>query len=441
MHSENSIWGRDVLSETRDRVAGLFGGGFRAKLDNATLLLNVSVRGADAIRRDLDVALDIVNDLRTADDAGKIALLEKYKQVLVSVDQIAASSVVAGRSLIDSSDFEVTLSQGGDVSWLRKLDHMSLTIDPAGLNLPVTSDLDNLDVLCDEAQGRIAGAIKIVNKASSRFTAHNTAISKRLGQMVLESRSDKQAMQEDAREGASEIAQIVVVALTIALVFRSLFFQPFHIPSGSMKSTLLKGDYLFVSKYAYGYSHKSFPFGLDFFEGRILDRMPKRGDVIVFKFTRDGRTDYIKRLIGLPGDKIQMKNGVLFINDEEVPKVYVGEYPYTDGLTGEQFPVPRHKETLPNGVVHSTLDLTASGRNDNTSIYRVPEKHYFFMGDNRDNSQDSRVIGGGVGFVPEENLIGRAEVIFISVDGTARIWQIWKWPTAIRYSRIFKKIE
>lgn len=430
-----------MLSKIKDWTESLFGGGFRARLNDAALLLDVSVRGADAIRRDLDVALDIVNDLRAVDDTGKVALIEKYRQVLVSIDQIAGSSVVTGRSLIDGSDFEMTLSQGGEASWLRKLDHMSLTIDAGGIDLPVASDLDNRGVLCDEAQGRIAGAIKTVNKASSRFTSHNKAISKRLGQMVLDSQNDKQSMQEDAREGASEIAQIVVIALTIALVFRSLFFQPFHIPSGSMKSTLLKGDYLFVSKYAYGFSHKSFPFGVDFFDGRIFGRAPKRGDVIVFKFTRDGRTDYIKRLIGLPGDKIQMKNGVLYINDGEVPKVYDGEYFYTDGLTGEQFPVPRHRETLPNGVVHSTLDLTTSGRNDNTSIYRVPEKHYFFMGDNRDNSQDSRVIGGGVGFVPEENLIGRAEVIFMSVDGTARIWQIWKWPTAIRYSRIFKKIE
>lgn len=430
-----------MLSEIRDRVAAMFGGDFRARLNDATLLLDVSVRGADAIRRDLDVALDIINDLRTADDAGKGSLIKKYRRVLDSVDQIAASSVVAGRSLIDGSDFVVSLSQGGDVNWLRKLDHISLTIDGAGLDLPVASDLDNREILCDEAQGRIAGAIKVVNKASSRFTAHNKAISKRLGQMVLESRHDKQTMQHDARQGASEIAQIVVVALTIALVFRSLVFQPFHIPSGSMKSTLLKGDYLFVSKYAYGFSGKSFPFGMDFIEGRIFNRTPKRGDVIVFKFTRDGRTDYIKRLIGLPGDKIQMKNGVLHINDEEVPKVYDGEYFYTDGLTGEQFPVSRHRETLPNGVVHSTLDLTSSGRNDNTSIYRVPEKHYFFMGDNRDNSQDSRVIGGGVGFVPEENLVGRAEIIFLSVDGSARIWQIWRWPSAIRYSRIFKKIE
>lgn len=208
-----------------------------------------------------------------------------------------------------------------------------------------------------------------------------------------------------------------------------------------MKSTLLKGDYLFVSKYAYGYSKKSFPFGVNLFDGRIFNRTPKRGDVIVFKMTRDGRTDYIKRLIGLPGDKIQMKNGVLFINDRPVPKEADGEYLYTDDMTGEKMLVPRYKETLPGGFVHRTLDMTSLGRNDNTSIYRVPEKHYFFMGDNRDNSQDSRVIGGGVGFVPEENLVGRAELIFLSVDGTSRIWQIWRWPTTIRYSRILKKIE
>lgn len=433
--------GQDVLSEIREWIETLFGGGFRTKLDGAALLLDVSVRGADAIRRDLDVALDTVNALRKAGDEDKVVLIEKYRQVLVSIDQTAVSSVISGRSLIDDSHYELTVSQGRDVGWLRKLDHISLTVDADGLDLPVVSDLDNRDVICDDAQRRIAGAVKTVNKASARFTAHNQAISKRLGQIVLESKRDRKSIQDDAREGASEIAQIVVIALTIALIFRSLLFQPFHIPSGSMKSTLLKGDYLFVSKYAYGYSHKSFPFGVDFFEGRVFKRMPMRGDIIVFKFTRDGRTDYIKRLVGLPGDKIQVKNGILYINDEKVPKVPDGEYLYTDGLTGEQFPVARHRETLPNGVVHNTLDLTSLGRNDNTSVYRVPERHYFFMGDNRDNSQDSRVIGGGVGFVPEENLIGRAEIIFLSVDGSARIWQIWRWPSAIRYSRIFKRIE
>lgn len=430
-----------MWSDLKTWIGRLTGRGFRSRLHEAANLLTATTRGADAIRRDLDVALDTVNSLRKASNEDKDGIIGKYRQVLVSIDDGARAAASGGKSLIDGSNFEWTLSEPGTAKWLRKLDHTSLTVDKAGLDLPVASDLDNRDVVCDDAQRRIAGAIKSVNKASSRFFAHQKAIEKRLGQFGAGAKGQDGSFQEEAKESATEIAQIVVIALTIALVFRSFLFQPFHIPSGSMKSTLLKGDYLFVSKYAYGYSHKSLPFGIEFFAGRVLDRAPKRGDVIVFKMTQDGRTDYIKRLIGLPGDKIQMKNGTLIINDTVVPKVFDGDYWYTDDNTKESFSVPSHRETLPNGITHRTLDMTALGRNDNTSIYRVPEGHYFFMGDNRDNSQDSRVIGGGVGFVPEENLVGRAEIIFLSVDGSARIWQVWRWPTAIRYSRIFKKIE
>jgi signal peptidase I len=415
--------------------------GFRAKLTAATALVDASVRGADTIRRDLDVALDVINGLRKATDEEAVALLEKYDAVLGSVRKTAAAASVDGRSLVDGSGYGMTLNEAGAAGWQRALEHGDLTPGPDGLDLPLVSELGTGEKNCDDAQRRIAGAVKAVNKASTRLSAHQKAIVKQLGQLDEDQQSDREAFQNDAREGVREIAQIVVIALVIALIFRSLIFQPFHIPSGSMKSTLLKGDYLFVSKYAYGYSNKSFPFGVKMFDGRIFNKVPERGDVIVFKMTRDGETDYIKRLIGLPGDKIQMRNGVLSINDKIVPKVFDSEVLYTDGLTGDQFMVDQFTETLPNGVSHKTLDFTPHGRNDTTSIYRVPERHYFFMGDNRDNSQDSRVIGGGVGFVPEENLVGRAEVIFLSVDGTARIWQIWRWPTAIRYSRFFKRIR
>lgn len=414
---------------------------FQVELEKASRLLEASSQGSDAIRRDLNVALDIVNALRKASDEEKGRLTEKYKQVLASVYNHAKSADFEGKSLIDGSEFSWTLSEGKDTGWLRKLDHTTLTVDTSGLDLPVVSELDNRSAPCDEAQRRIAGAIKTVNKASASFSSHQKAVTRRLDQFALGGKGGPGSFPDEARESAREIGQIVFIALAIALVFRSLLFQPFHIPSGSMKSTLLKGDYLFVSKYAYGYSSKSFPFGIDFFDGRILDPTPKRGDVIVFKMTRDGRTDYIKRLIGLPGDKIQMNGGVLFINDVPVPKDFDGDYWYTDDVSRESFSVRSYRETLPNGVVHTTLDMIALGHNDNTSIYRVPEGHYFFMGDNRDNSQDSRVVGGGVGFVPEENLVGRAEIIFLSVDGSAKLWQIWRWPTAIRYSRILKRIR
>lgn len=430
-----------MWSELKLWFQSRIGRGFPVQLEAASVLLTTSLKGSEAIRRDLNMALDLINALRKAGDGEKEAIVEKYRQVLASIDRNATAAAASGKSLIDGSDYQWTLSEGAGANWLRKLEHIPLVAGKSGLDLPVVSDLDNRDASCDEAQRRVAGAIKAVNKASTGFSSHQKAVAKRLERIAEDSRREATAFPDEARESLSEIAQIVVVALLIALVFRSFFFQPFNIPSGSMKSTLLKGDYLFVSKYAYGFSHNSFPFSIDFFEGRIFNHAPKRGDVIVFKMTRDGRTDYIKRLVGLPGDKLQMKNGILYINDTSVRKEVDGDYWYKDDITGEEFAVSRYRETLPNGVVHTTLDMTELGRNDTTGIYRVPDGHYFFMGDNRDNSQDSRVIGGGVGFVPEENLVGRAEIIFFSVDGSARIWQIWRWPTAIRYSRMFKRIE
>ncbi len=226
----------------------------------------------------------------------------------------------------------------------------------------------------------------------------------------------------------------VFYAIILVVVVRTFAYEPFHIPSGSMIPTLLIGDYLFVSKFSYGYSKYSFPFGKGMFEGRVWETPPERGDVIVFKLPRDNETDYIKRLIGLPGDRIQMRDEVLFINNEAVERRPVDEYDYEDGFGLETVKVRQYVETLPNGVSYRIIEKSDRGTLDDTEVYVVPDGHYFFMGDNRDGSSDSRVLSN-VGYVPVENLVGRAEVLFFSTDGTAKFWQVWKWPFATRFSR------
>ena len=240
------------------------------------------------------------------------------------------------------------------------------------------------------------------------------------------------------RGGFGETVKIIIQALILALVVRTFLFQPFNIPSGSMKDTLLVGDYIFVSKYAYGYSRYSLPFAPDLFSGRIFASKPERGDVAVFKLPRDPSVDYIKRVIGLPGDKIQMINGVLFINGTAVPKVRVDDFVTTDD-TGQEERVARYRETLPNGVSYTVLDLDPHSFSDNTPVFDVPPDHYFMMGDNRDNSTDSRVLGA-VGYVPFENFVGRAGLIFFSVKEGDQAWQFWRWPWTVRFDRIFKTI-
>ena len=210
------------------------------------------------------------------------------------------------------------------------------------------------------------------------------------------------------KSGWIETATIVIEALAIAMLVRTFLYQPFNIPSGSMKETLLIGDYLFVSKLSYGYSRYSF-YNLIPFNGRIFAAEPKRGDVIVFKLPRDNSTDYIKRLIGLPGDEITVRGGVLFINGKEVPRRHIDDF-VTREDAGPPRPIPAYEETLPNGVKYTVLQAGTNGPLNNVGPYKVPAEHYFMMGDNRDNSTDSRVPG--VGYVPFENLIGRAALLY-----------------------------
>ncbi|MDZ7713273.1 MAG: signal peptidase I [Rhodovibrio sp.] len=234
--------------------------------------------------------------------------------------------------------------------------------------------------------------------------------------------------------GFGETLRTVIYAVLIALVIRTFAYEPFSIPSGSMIPTLLVGDYLFVSKYAYGYSRFSLPLGLPLFDGRIMADMPERGDVAVFKLPADNSTDYIKRVIGLPGDRIQVVDGILHINGEAVEREKVRE------TRVGQAAVTVYRETLPNGESHLIRERGDDNFFDDTPVYEVPEGHYFMMGDNRDSSQDSRALQR-VGYIPFENLVGRAEVVFFSHDGSAAIWEVWNWPTAIRYGRLLDGID
>jgi signal peptidase I len=231
--------------------------------------------------------------------------------------------------------------------------------------------------------------------------------------------------------GLAEAARVVFQALIIALVIRVLLFQPFNIPSGSMKGTLLVGDYLFVSQFSYGYSRHSLPFSPPLFPGRIFGSAPARGDVVVFSLPKDSSVSYIKRVIGLPGDRIQMVDGLLHINGAPVKRERAGDFIDDDNGAA----VRRWRETLPNGVSYETLDLEDNGALDNTDEYVVPPGHYFMMGDNRDDSLDSRVPWG-VGYVPFENLIGKAQIIFFSIGDGQPAWHIWSWPWSVRWSRL-----
>jgi signal peptidase I len=261
---------------------------------------------------------------------------------------------------------------------------------------------------------------------------------------IMKSKSTVSA--KKAQGGIVETVKTIVYAILIALVVRTVAFEPFNIPSGSMVPTLLVGDYLFVSKFSYGYSRYSLPFGLPLFSGRIhlpFSGTPERGDVAVFKLPTDTSTDYIKRIVGLPGDKIQMRNGNLYINEQLVPRRQIEDFLYDEG--GAPILLQQYIEALPRGPGqpphdHRIIKVGNNGPLDNTPIYEVPAGYYFAMGDNRDNSQDSRVLSA-VGYIPSENLVGRAQFIFFSTDGSARWWEIWKWPITIRYSRLFRGVN
>jgi len=272
----------------------------------------------------------------------------------------------------------------------------------------------------------------------------------------------KEKRKMTAAEEAWDLLKTVFYAVAIALVLRIIIFQPFNIPSGSMKPNLLVGDFLFVSKPAYGYSRASLIWPLTRLpiEGRIFPNVPERGDIIVFKNRRDHNKDYIKRVIGVPGDTIEMRAGLLLINGEPVKREYLGSG--AEGCERFQTEAQSFRETLPNGVTYVTLECMADrGDLDDTALvfqryaraypedypqggkaqYVVPDGRLFMMGDNRDNSRDSRDLNA-VGYVPLEDVVGKADRLFFSVDGErARIWEIWNWPFAIRYGRILDPVK
>ena len=229
----------------------------------------------------------------------------------------------------------------------------------------------------------------------------------------------------------------IIFAIFIALLIRSFIFEPFNIPSGSMKPNLLVGDFIFVSKWSYGFSKHSLPFSMPLIPKKIFSKIPSRGDVVVFKTPQDNRTDYIKRIIGLPGDTIELKDGILFINNVEINRKKTNDFIDNDKNV-QQKRVRKYIEYIFNKEIE-VLDLIDNGVADNTQLYKVPDNYFFVMGDNRDNSQDSRFINS-VGFIPFENLVGKAQLIFFSLENS-RFIEIWKWPSAIRYDRIFKKIK
>src|SRR5579862_488385 len=233
--------------------------------------------------------------------------------------------------------------------------------------------------------------------------------------------------------GLGETLKTIVYAVVIAIFIRTFFYEPFSIPSASMVPTLLVGDYLFVSKFSYGYSRYSLPFGLPLVSGRVFFTEPQRGDVVVFKLPRDPSVDFIKRIVGLPGATVQEKDGILYINGQPVQRENLGSYVYDE--SGRTATYTLYTETLPTGYRHPIIELGDNMPLDNTGVFTVPPGHYFMMGDNRDNSADSRDPSSGVGYVPAENLVGRAVFIFYSTDGYADWWEVWEWPFSIRYGR------
>lgn len=236
---------------------------------------------------------------------------------------------------------------------------------------------------------------------------------------------------KDNESGEESFLVSLFYAFILAIIIRSLLFEPFHIPSGSMKPGLLEGDFIFVSKFKYGYSRYSFPFGIPIIKNRIFAfKKPKRGDVIVFKLPSDTKINYIKRLIGLPGDRVSVKKNILYINGEEMPREYIGEY-YDER---ESWTSLMFREKLENKEIRVLQKKIYTSQGDGD--FFVPEGHYLFIGDNRDNSLDSRFVE--TGFVPFRNIVGEAKIIFFSKSES--LFKFWKWHKIIRFRRIFKKI-
>lgn len=236
-----------------------------------------------------------------------------------------------------------------------------------------------------------------------------------------------------------EIVRTVAYALVIALVLRVVLFEPFTIPSDSMEPTVLTGDYIIATKYSYGWSRCSFPFNPPLFHGRVLGHGPKRGDVIVFKGARDESITYIKRVIGLPGDRVRMSGGVVIVNGKALPRAFTGrtQDPGMPAMTVMTF-----QERRPDGVAYTTFDQGSGHEGDDTPVYLVPDGQYFVLGDNRDNSLDSRWPSQiGVGFVPAENIVGKAQFILASWPGGASIFKPWTWVSRFDASRMFQRVN
>lgn len=242
----------------------------------------------------------------------------------------------------------------------------------------------------------------------------------------------------DTGDKLDDTIRTFFLAALIALSIRAFAFEPFNIPSASMVPNLLIGDYLFVTKYAYGYSSLSSLYGVLPIKGRVMSEMPQRGDVVVFKLPSDNRTDYIKRIVGLPGDKIQVRNGLLYINGVAVERRKLAEHKADNYLKPSSSAVD-YVETFPDGHQHVIREEGDDFELDNTEVFEVPSAHYFAMGDNRDNSQDSRT--SRVAFIPADNLVGRAEILFFSLDEEAHFWEFWKWPGSVRWGRLLQTIE